>query len=135
MVRIPRIAVLAVVVLSVGFAGRGAQGQEAELTTSEGSQVVVDPAMFERLRGSSGVITGLRIRAGGTREPFQIATAVRPRGGDLTVDGMNVSADRYSLDLATRVIEAEGNVTVTTTREDGLNVTIRANRMTIEESQ
>jgi hypothetical protein len=110
-------------------------GEPEVATSNEGGQVVVDLAMFERLLGSSGVITGLRIRPGGTREPFGIATAVSPRGGDLSVDGMNVRADRYSLDLATRVIEAEGNVTVTTTREDGSTVTMRTDRMTIEEEQ
>jgi lipopolysaccharide assembly outer membrane protein LptD (OstA) len=46
---------------------------------------------------------------------------------------LDITADAISYDAGTGVVEAEGNVTVTATREDGSTVTMRAERMTVEQ--
>lgn len=142
MTRTLRFALLAAVVLSIGFGDECIFGQEQEPrdeTTSlpEVSQATVPHETFVRLhdmtRESLAGITAISIGRGGESERMKVATVVSPRGGELTVDGMNVHADRYVLDIATRVVEAEGHVIVTTTHEDGSTVTMRAERVTIEE--
>lgn len=58
-----------------------------------------------------------------------------PNGGRLAVDGLEMTADRYSVNPATRALIAKGDVAALTTREDGSTVTMTAERKTIGESQ
>lgn len=126
-------AVLLTVVLSVP-AGGLVYGQDE----NEGEQVVVGLELFERLLTNGGVVRLFPAwsREGQTQSPStRVATVVNPEGGELVFHGLSVNAESYSLDLESGVVEAEGSVTVTTTREDGATVTMRAERMTMGEEQ
>lgn len=76
---------------------------------------------------------GLRVARAQSAEPETVIVGFRP--ADVTVDGVRIVADGVYVNQRTGAVEAEGNVTITTTREDGSTITMRADRMTIEEER
>ena len=126
-----RTAMLVAVVLLLGFAVNTAIGQDAAREAIQilpEGDVVTTTDMFRRVFERDGVNLSLRR----TGEGVTVAEIVSPEGGELTLPGMTLTAARFSMDLVTRAVTAEGGVTVTTTADDGSTVTLRTDRMTIE---
>ena len=139
MMRTPRIALLAAVVLAAAFGGQFVYGQDDAAQTDDlGEQA---EALLGRLlaedRGQTHVVDvrvtrpdAIELQSTGIEV---VAVSFRPV--DTTVDGVRLTADEVYVNRVDGVVEAEGNVTVTVTREDGSTVTMRTDRMTIEQGQ
>ena len=131
MVRTSRIAILVALVLSVS--GRLVNGQAVEgegqgrvaIVTSSGP---VPTASMPFQRAEAMVWLAVQgIRSNGPRIPARFLPQ--------DTAAPYLEADSLLLDRWANVVVAEGNVTVTATREDGSTVTLRTDRMTIEQGQ